>query len=218
VLRLETPRRFDGGPIRVAVAAFIPAFLAIATALAAHAVAPGVLGHEGVPRLILEPARVNPGGVLTVRVEDLPPEAMVSLSMGGDRGSVDLATVAVDPEGHATVFVEVPADIERGLYTVTGEADGVVVSGVEVVVEGPVIGVVGEPGEKDEDDGLLVELPPGWQQSLSGPIVTARPLTETLPAGSAGRGSVDNFIVAIAIGVSLASVVLIVASRLRQRA
>ena len=50
----------------------------------------------------------------------------------------------------------------------------------------------GEPGEKDEDDMVLIPLPSGWQQSLSGPIVTARPLTETLPAGSwvevGGRG------------------------------
>ena len=214
---LASLRRIGGGPHWAAAAAFVPIVLGFVLA-AWVATARPALGHEGGPRLILEPNQVNPGGVLTIRVEDLPPERMVVLSMAGAAGSVDLATVEVDPEGHATVFVEVPVDIERGTYTVNGEAEGVVVGGIQVVVEGPALGQGGEPGEKDEDDLLLVELPPGWQQSLSGPIITARPLTETLPAGSGNRIAIEGAVIAIALVVGLGSIGVVLGTRMRRRA
>jgi hypothetical protein len=214
---LASLRRTGGGPRWAAAAAFLPIALGLLLSVWVGSAGP-VLGHEGVARLILEPSQVNPGGVLTIRVEDLPPERMVVLSMAGAGGSVELATVEVDPEGHATVFVEVPADIQRGTYTVNGEAEGVVVGGIQVIVEGPALGQGGEPGEKDEDDLLLVELPPGWQQSLSGPIITARPLTETLPAGSGSRLAVEGIAIALAVALGLGSVALVLGTRLRRRA
>jgi hypothetical protein len=177
-----------------------------------------VVGHEGGPRLILEPDRVHPGGVLTVRLEDLPPEGSVEPSIAGAAGSVPLASVVVDAEGHATVFVEIPVDLPAGAYTVNAAAERTVVSGVRVTVEGPPQVEGGEPGEKDEDDLLLVALPSGWQQSLSGPIVTAKPLTETLPAGSGYRGAIQWFIAVLALAVGLGSVALVAFMRRRRRA
>ncbi len=176
------------------------------------------LGHEGGPRLILEPERVRPGGVLTIRVEDLPPERPVDLSIAGSAGSVPLASVVVDPEGHATVFVEVPIDLPIGSYMVNADAEDVVVAGASVTVEGAPVAGGGEPGEKDEDDMLLIPLPSGWQQSLSGPIVTARPLTETLPAGSGSRPAIEGVVAAIAVALVLGSVAFVMTSGLRRRA
>ena len=176
------------------------------------------MGHEGGPRLILEPERVRPGGVLTIRVEDLPPERPVDLSIAGSAGSVPLASVVVDPEGHATVFVEVPLDLPVGTYTVNAEAEDVDVTAASVTVEGTPVAGGGESGEKDEDDMLLVPLPSGWQQSLSGPIVTARPLTETLPAGSGSRMAIEGVVAAIAAVLVLGSIAFVLTSRLRQRA
>lgn len=176
------------------------------------------LGHEGGPRLILEPGRVRPGGVLTIRVEDLPPERPVDLSIAGSAGSVPLASVVVDPEGHATVFVEVPVDLPLGAYMVNAEADDVAVAGASVTVEGAPVAAAGEPGEKDEDDMLLIALPSGWQQSLSGPIITARPLTETLPAGSGSRLAIEGVVAAIAAVVGLGSIAFVMTTRLRRRA
>jgi len=176
------------------------------------------LGHEGGPRLILEPERVNPGGVLTIRVEDLPPERPVDLSIAGSAGSVPLASVVVDPEGHATVFVEVPIDLPIGSYMVNADAEDVVVAGASVTVEGAPVAEGGEPGEKDEDDMLLIPLPSGWQQSLSGPIITARPLTETLPAGSGSRLAIEGVVAAIAVALVLGSIAFVMTSRLRRRA
>jgi hypothetical protein len=192
--------------------AFAAATFAIATA------ASPVLGHEGGPRLVLEPDRVSPRGVLTIRLEDLPPEGRVELSIAGATGSVPLASIVVDPEGHATVYVEVPVGLPVGSYTVNATAGDVAVAGVSVTVEGAPVGLSGEPGEKAEEDLLLVALPSGWQQSLSGPIVTARPLTETLPAGSGTRLATEGIIVAIAVAVGLGSVALVLGTRLRRRA
>jgi hypothetical protein len=176
-----------------------------------------VLGHEGDARLILEPDRVSPGGVLTIRIEDLPPERPVELSIVGSSGSVPLSSVVVDPDGHATVYVDIPIDLPVGTYAVTARADGVDVAPAHVLVHGQPIQAAGEPGAKDEDDMLLIPLPSGWQQSVSGPIVTARPLTETLPAGSATQPSIAGIPVAIAVAVALGSVVLVLGLRPRPR-
>jgi hypothetical protein len=191
---------------------------AILAALLGALLSGSALGHEGSARLVVEPAQVRPGGVLTIRVEDLPPERTTALSLSGTGGSVPLASMVVDPEGHATIFVEVPADLPLGSYDVTAEADGIAVASAPLSVQGQPITTAGEPGAKDEDDTLLIALPSGWQQSLSGPIVTARPLTETLPAGSGSRASSEGFVELIVLVVGIGSVLPVVWSRLRRRA
>jgi hypothetical protein len=171
--------------------------------------------HEGVPRLIPEPDEVNPGGVLTVRVEDLTPEGTIELTLANEAGSVSLATVAIDPEGHAIVFLEVPVDMPRGEYLLDATAVGVDVPPVAVLVSGPAVVEGGEPGAMEEGDGLLVALPPDWQQSLSGPIVTARPLTETLPAGSGARQTVESLVAILAVLIGVTAIAYVVLSRTR---
>jgi hypothetical protein len=171
--------------------------------------------HEGSPRLVVEPDRVNPGGVLTIRLEDLPPERTVDVMIAAGSSSTPLASVETDPEGHGTFFVELPADLAAGGYLIRAHADGVAVQDVAVTVEGAPIVAGGGVGH-DEGD-LLVALPSGWQRSLSGPIVTARPLTETLPAGLAVASGADGAIAASLLLGGFA-VVAVLGLQLRRRA
>lgn len=85
-----------------------------------------------------------------------------------------------------------------------------------MTVEGAAI-VAGDAGGHDED-GLLVALPSGWQRSLSDPIVTARPLTETLPAGSAVPSGADGAIAAASLLLGAVAVVAVLGLRFRRRA
>ena len=150
-----------------------------------------------------------------MRVEDLSPEGTVELTLAGPSGSVPLATVPIDAEGHALVFLEVPVDLPRGTYSLEADAFGIDVPSVDIIVSGPAVTEGGQPGEKDDDDGLLVALPSGWQRSLSGPIVTARPLTETLPAGSGLRPLTESLIGVAAVLIGAAAVAYVVVSRSR---
>ena len=65
---------------------------------------------------------------------------------------------------------------------------------------------------------LLIPLLSGWQQSLSGPIVTARPLTETLPAGSGSRRAIEGSVAIVAAVLIVGSIGFVLTSRLRRRA
>ena len=176
------------------------------------------LGHEGGPRLILEPERVRPGGVLTIRVEDLPPERPVDLSIAGSAGSVPLASVVVDPEGHATVFVEVPVDLRSGRTWSTPRPRMSTLPARRSRSRGRPSPRAASRARRTRTTCSSIPLPSGWQQSLSGPIVTARPLTETLPAGSGSRLAVEGVVAAIAVALVLGSVAFVMTSRLRRRA
>jgi hypothetical protein len=100
-----TSRRTPAAAILAAAASFL---IGVATAS----------GHEGGPRLILDPSQVNPGGVVLVRGEDLGLDEPMQLSLVGETGRVDLAAVSTDGEGHFTVAVEIPQDISTGTYAI----------------------------------------------------------------------------------------------------
>lgn len=179
----------------------------------------GALAHEGAPRVLVSPDRVSPGGVVDIRGEDLGQDADLRLLLVGGAGEVELARTSADGEGHVVASLVVPTDLPNGTYRLRAEpqANGIAAPlDAILIVEGAPIGAGGEPGPKDEDDLLLIALPSDWQRSLSGPIVTAVPLTETLPAGSATRPSVDAVTIAVVTGLALAAIALIVASRLRR--
>ena len=186
--------------------------------LALHALPGSVVAHEGPARLILEPDRVNPGGVVTVRGDDVGVEVELQLVLASATGDVELATLPTDPQGHLVTHVELPADLPTGTYALEARGGAAArVATASLVVEGSPILEGGEPGGKDEDDLLLIALPSDWQRSLSGPIVTARPLTETLPAGSAGRSGIEAIAVGLAIAVATVAIIIVVAGRIRRR-
>ena len=176
-----------------------------------------VLAHEGSARVLLTPDRLPPGGVVEVRGEDLGADTGISLRLAGPAGQVELGSTATDGEGHFIVAIALPAALPPATYRVQAvEADGDRPLDAILIVEGAAIVDGGQPGEKDEDDPLLIALPSGWQQSLSGPIVTARPLTETLPAGSASRGAVELGLLLVAGAALLGALGLVASARLRR--
>lgn len=168
-----------------------------------------VVGHEGPPRILVEPATVNPGGTVVVRGEDLSAEATIALAIIGANARVELETETTDGEGHFTRALVIPYDIAEGRYAIEGTSPAGDVYRVEVLVSGaPILPREGGSG-RDEDDPLLIPLPSGWQQSLSEPAVTAPPV-----AGS-GSGAINVpldaaallSVVAFLVGAVAASVI-----------
>src|SRR6186997_1595575 len=91
--------------------------LAAAVLFVLASVAP-VAAHEGGPRLILEPAHVNPGGVVLIRGEDLALDEPMQVSLAGDASRVDLGQVTTDGEGHFYLSATMPADVPVGTYAI----------------------------------------------------------------------------------------------------
>jgi hypothetical protein len=176
--------------------------------------------HDGITRLLTSPDHVNPGGTVDVRGEDLPADSAVTLSLADDDGRrLELGIGEADGEGHLLATLVIPSDLPAGSYLLEATVDGIEPLSATVVVQGAPIDADGEPGPKDEDDSLLIALPSDWQRSLSGPVVTARPLTETLPAGSAGRVGTPWAMAVLVIGIAvMGAVALGAVGRRRARA
>ncbi len=172
-------------------------------------VAPAVAsGHEGSARLILEPDRVNPGGVVVVRGEDLGADNELSVTLVGTAGRAPLTSVTSDGEGHFSVPVLIPADAPVGVYAIEAATDSGAGLNVVLFIEGAPI-VAGDGGPAGRDEPLLVVLPPDWQRSLATPIASLRPLAAA-PAGStpSAADSVDLVPVVALVGAIAALVVL----------
>jgi len=160
---------------RLLAAAAILAFLLAALPGAASA-------HEGVARLILEPERVNPGGVVTIRGEDLRADDTMTIALLGETGRTELTTVTSDGEGHFTVTIEVSPEAPSGNYAI--EAAGQVVLTVPLAVEGaPVSNGDGAPPGQDE--GLPAVIP-----SFAA-LASQRPIAIVQPQAAVTEESVD---------------------------
>ena len=165
---------------RSAIAAATAAAILFLGAIPAAAPA---AAHENAPPVILDPPEVRPGGVVTVRLEDRSPDADVELFLASGDHRLSLGVVRTDGEGHASVAVAIPAELPAGLYAISALDGSSPPVSAPLAVNGPPIPADGGvPGPKDEDDPLLVALPSDWQRSLSGPAVTAVPVTVTQPA------------------------------------
>ena len=190
-------------------------------AILALASAPMAFAHGGGPRLLLEPDRSNPGGVVTVRGEDLGSDELITFSVVGIKGAIPIGDMIADGEGHLTVALQVPVDMAVGVYALEAtQASGARVANAPLFVEGaPILPGEGGPGGKDEDDTLLIVLPAGWQQSLSGPIVTAIPVTSAGPGKdlAAGAPEMGLLVGLIVLVVGAAAMGLVLAGRWRGR-
>jgi len=145
--------------------------LSSAAAIAAALVVCGsVLAHGGETFINAEPAIVPPGGGVGVRA-DLLTSGPVRLTLVGTDGSRrEVGTVDETTEGHFEVLIEVPRDLPAGHWTLLAESDDDVYGSTTIEVAGGLVGEeVGGQGPRDEDDGLLVPLPSGWQAG-AGPV------------------------------------------------
>jgi hypothetical protein len=169
-----TPRPL-GNSSRTFTAAALAAAVTLLLAVAPTA------AHEGGPRLILDPAEVNPGGVVLIRGEDLALDEAMQVSLVGDTGQADLGAVTTDGEGHFTIAVELPADAPVGTYAIQAvSASGLTVKGLVRLQGSPIIDQDGAPPGQDE--GF-----PAPNATGSGTSATA-PIQAPAPAASAGSG------------------------------
>lgn len=147
---------------------------AVAVVVALMIVPSSVGAHEGSARLILEPDRVNPGGVVVVRGEDLGADNEMTVALVGTAGRAPLTTVTSDGEGHFSVAVQIPVDAPVGVYALEAVTDAGAGLNAVLFVEGAPI-LAGEGGPPGRDEPLLVVLPADWQRSLASPIASLRP-------------------------------------------
>ena len=148
------------------------------------------LAHDGGPRLILEPAKVNPGGVVVIRGEDLGADHELRLALIGAGTETDLATVTSDGEGHFTVAVQISTDAPRGGYAVSATtSDGGNIRAAMVVEGSPLGG--GEGAPPGQDEGLPQIAPSAGRQAAPGRIATVESLPPATRA-TAAPGSPAN--------------------------
>lgn len=170
--------------------------------------------HESAPPAVLEPPEVRPGGVVTVRLEDRGADVPVELFLVSGDVRLSLGVVRVDGEGHASVGVAIPSELEEGLCAIAALEDGAPSVSAPLAVQwSPVPVEGGAPGPRDRDDPLLIALPSGWQQSLGRPATTAVPVTETQPAPPALPVSGPTLAVVLALVVGAVVWVAITARR-----
>jgi hypothetical protein len=150
---------------------------ALAAAVFVMLIAAPASAHEGGPRLILDPATVNPGGVVLVRGEDLPLDELMRLTLVGDVGAAELGSATTDGEGHFTLAVDLPADAPVGTYAIQATTpSGAVIKSLVELAGPPVLEQGGAPPGQDE----------GFP---AGPPASAPPATvPAAPAASAGSG------------------------------
>jgi len=182
---------------------------ALAAAICLVVVVSASAAHEGGPRLILEPNRVNPGGVVLVRGEDLGLDEAMQVSLVGDAGKADLTAVTTDGQGHFTVAVTMPTDVPVGTYAIQAvTASGMTIQNLVHLEGAPIIDQGGAPPGQDE--GFPAQ--PGASGSpaaapVVAPVVSAAPVASggspLRPlADPAGTGEVDLVpVVALALAV-----------------
>jgi hypothetical protein len=173
-------------PTAVALAAAVLFLLAVVSPAA---------GHEGGPRLILEPAQVAPGGVVLIRGEDLPLDETMRVSLAGDAGRADLGQVTTDGEGHFNLAAPMPIDAPLGTYRIEAvNTSGTAVRSLIVLRGTPILEQGGAPPGQDEGfpaPGTTVTpttAPPAAAVTTAAPVASAgsglRPLSD--PNGTAG--------------------------------
>lgn len=111
-------------------------------------------GHEGGPRLILEPTHVNPGGVVLVRGEDLGLDEPMQVSLVGQTGRMDLVAVETDGQGHFTVAITLPVDIANGTFAVETKLSTGAPIRSNVRIEGAPVQPDGAGAPPGQDEGL----------------------------------------------------------------
>jgi hypothetical protein len=170
---------------------------ALAAAVFVLLVVAPVSAHEGGPRLILDPAKVNPGGVVLIRGEDLALDELMRLSLVGDVGAAELGTVTTDGEGHFTIAVDLPADAPVGTYAIQATTpSGAVIKSLLELAGSPILEQGGAPPGQDEG---FPAVPAASVPPAAIPAATAasagsglRPLSD--PTGTAGEFDLVPFV------------------------
>jgi hypothetical protein len=206
-----TPRPFGRSRTTLAAAVLAAAALFL---LGASTVG----GHEGGPRLILEPSQLNPGGVVLIRGEDLGLDEPMQVSLVGDAGQAGLAAVVTDGQGHFTVAVTLPADVPVGTYAVQAvTASGSTVKSLVKLAGAPIIEQGGAPPGQDEGFPALPAASGAQVAASAAPV--AAPAVPIASSGAAlrpladptGSGSDIDLVPFVALAGAIAGLGLLVA-------
>ena len=180
------------------------------------AVAASVAAHEGVPRLIPEPEQVNPGGVLTVRWS--------GPFTGRARSSSPSPSAGLGPRHRADRRRRARAGVPRGPgrsaarhLPLEADAFGIDVPRTSSCPVRRSRG--GQPGEKDEDDGLLVALLPPWLAAVAvRPGRDGTTADRDAPCRPALRPAFEAFAAVVALSIAGGAVAYVLVSRSRRSA
>jgi hypothetical protein len=142
--------------------------------LLALALAPATAAHDGSPRLVLEPDRIHPGGVVVVRGEDVGADEPLRLALVGAAGRTEVATVTSDGQGHFSVAIEVTGGAPTGAYAIEATSESGSVLSSALTVEGPPL-VAGGGAPPGQDEGFPAAAPSGAVQPVARPIATLGP-------------------------------------------
>jgi hypothetical protein len=146
-------------------------------ALALAALPGAAIAHEGSARLILEPDRVAPGGVVTIRGEDLGADDEMGIALLGPSAGAELATIATDGQGHFTLSIQVPGDAPAGAYAVRAvAATGYDLAAVLLVEGAPIIDGAGAPPGQDEGLPAIAPVASGPSGAAPAAPATSRPV------------------------------------------
>ena len=180
-------------------------FSSAAAVAAALLISAAASAHSGETFFIAEPTLVPPGGGVGVRADLLTSGPVRLVLVGADGSQRDVGTVEQTDGGHFAVFIQIPTDLPVGQWTLVAEADGGPIASTALEVAGAPVGEeVGGQGPRDEDDGLLVPLPPGWRASQSIPPAAIQPAAMT-----AADGSVD-LVPFASLGVALVALAILI--------
>jgi hypothetical protein len=161
-----------------------PALSLLAIAVLLVGGAQATRAHDGGPRLILEPQRVSPGGVVVIRGEDLGSDHELRIALIGGGTEADLATVTSDGQGHFTIAVQISNDAPTGGYAITATgSDGSSLRAPMIISGAPVSDGQGAPPGQDEGLPNLAATPAS--QASPGRIATVESLPPRALASSA---------------------------------
>ena len=167
------------------------------------AAAPTVSAHGGVATLQLGAERVGPGGTIEV-FGDMTTEGQVALTLiaASDGAARALATLATADDGHFQAFLELPADLSGGIYSVTA-GNGVDLASAPLVIAGPAAaGEEGQlPGQDEAFAGGGSAIP-----AATAPAPAVIPPQTLIPASPSPPvdGPLAVLVVLLALGLALA--------------
>jgi len=139
---------------------------------------------HGDARLEVNPERLSPGTPLTIRGVDFLYEEELSLVLIGPDYEFPIGSVTADVEGVFMQTINLPVDLQEGIYNIHAKAHD-----LEVVIS-PAVSVQGAPlisneegeGQRAEEESLLAPIPTSAPGVI--PQNTSRNATQPVPQAS----------------------------------
>ena len=125
---------------------------AVVLGLVAVGLPASAAGHDGITGVFVEPDRVNPGGVVVVRGDNVSTDDPIRVELIAGVTRIELGTAVTDGEGHFTIGAAIPPETAVGPYAIEVSGQSGVRMSVDLLVEGSPFydGQNGAPPGRDE--------------------------------------------------------------------